>query len=235
MNENQFDFDSSYIRETLGSYTARTFFWMFLGLLVTFATAWWGAMSGVVYRMLYSIPGIQLALLIAELVVVVVLSRRIHSIGVTTAKILFFAYALITGVTFSSLFIAYDLGVLVLAFGVAAVYFGGMALYGWFTKKDLSRLGPILSIGLIVLIVFGLLSLFLPFGAFDRFACLAGVAVFIGLTAYDTQKIKAFYHYYSGDPEMLEKVSVISALELYLDFLNLFLYLLRFFGKRSRD
>ncbi len=235
MNRDQFDFDSSYIRETLGSYTARTFFWMFLGLLVTFSTAWWGAASGVVYRMLYSIPGIQLVLLIAELVVVVVLSRRIHSIGVTTARILFFAYALITGVTFSSLFIAYDLGILILAFGMTALYFGGMALYGYFTKSDLSRLGPVLSAGLIVLVVFGFLSLFLPLGAFDRIACMAGIAVFVGLTAYDTQKIKSFYLYYSGDPEMLEKASVISALGLYLDFLNLFLYLLRFFGRRSRN
>lgn len=235
MTENPFDFDSSYIRETLGSYMARTFFWMFLGLLVTFSTAWWGASSGVLIRMVYTLPGVQLILLIAELVVVVILSRNIHSIQITTARLLFFAYAILTGVTFTSIFIVYNFDVLILAFGVTALYFGAMSLYGWFTKSDLSRLRPILSAGLIVLVLFGLLSLFLPFDSFERLICMAGIAVFVGLTAYDTQKIKAFYYHYSADPEMLEKVSVISALELYLDFLNLFLYLLRFFGRRGRD
>lgn len=235
MQERRYDFDSSYIRETLGSYTARTFFWMFLGLLVTFSTAWWGAMSGVVLRLLFTVPGIHLALLIAELVVVVVLSRRIYTLQVATARVLFFAYALITGLTFSTLFVAYDLAVLILAFGVAAIFFGVLAAYGYLTKSDLSRLGPVLRAGLIVLAVFGLLSLFLPLSSFDRLICLGGIAVFIGLTAYDTQKMKAMYYHYSGDPDLLEKVSVIAALELYLDFLNLFLYLLRFLGKRSRD
>lgn len=235
MNENQFDFDSSYVRETLGSYTTRTFFWMFLGLLVTFSIAWWGAVSGFVWRMLYSVPGIQLVLLIAELAVVLVLSARIHKIQVTTARILFFAYAIITGVTFSVLFIAYDLGVLILCFGMTAVYFGAMALYGHFTKTDLCRLRPILVGGLLFLIVFGLLSLFLPLYNFERGICLIGVAIFLGFTAYDTQKIRTYYNYYSGDTEMLEKASIISALELYLDFINLFLYLVRILGSKKRN
>lgn len=233
MNENQFDFDSSYIRETLGSYTSRTFFWMFLGLLVTFSTAWWGASSGLVWRMLWSVPGIQLILLVAELAVVIMLSARIHKIGVTTARVLFFVYAVITGVTFSVLFVAYDLGALILTFGMTSLYFGGMALYGHFTKSDLARLRPILMGGLIFLIVFGLISLFLPMGSLERVGCLVGMAIFLGFTAYDTQKIKTFYYHYSGDPELLEKASIISALQLYLDFINLFLYLLRFFGNKK--
>jgi len=232
MNENPFEFDSSYVRETLGSYTARTFFWMFLGLLVTFSTAWWGASSGLVWRMLWSVPGIQLILLVAELVVVVALSARIHRIQVTTARVLFFVYAILTGVTFSALFLVYDLGALIFTFGMTALYFGGMALYGHFTKSDLCRLRPILMGGLIFLIVFGLISLFLPLGSLERIGCLVGMAIFLGFTAYDTQKIKSFYYHCSGDPELLEKASIISALELYLDFINLFLYLLRFFGKR---
>lgn len=232
MNENPFEFDSSYARETLGSYTARTFFWMFLGLLVTFSTAWWGASSGLVWRMLYSVPGIQLILLVAELAVVLVLSARIHQIQVTTARVLFFAYAILTGVTFSSLFLVYDLGALILTFGMTCLYFGGMALYGYVTKSDLCRLRPILMGGLIFLIVFGLISLFFPLGSLERIGCLVGMAVFLGFTAYDTQKIKSFFYHCAGDPELLEKASVISALELYLDFINLFLYLLRFFGKR---
>lgn len=238
MNENQYsnqyDFDSDYARETLGSYTARTFFWMFLGLLVTFGVAWWGAWTGLVWRVVYSVPGIQLALLIAELVVVVVLSARVHAIQVTTARVLFFVYAILTGVTFSVLFIAYDLGSLILVFGMTSLYFGGMALYGYFTKTDLTRLRPILVGGLLVLIVFGLISMFLPLGQLDRIMCLAGVAIFLAFTAYDTQKIRAYYNAYTGNNEMLEKASIISALQLYLDFVNLFLYLLRLLGKSNR-
>ncbi len=234
MNENQFDFDSGYVRETLGSYTNRTFFWMFLGLLTTFGVAWFGARSGLVWQMLYSIPMIQIVLLVAQLAVVLVLSARVHKIQVGTAYTLFFAYSILTGVTFSAIFLAYDLGTVLLAFGMTALYFGGMALYGHFTKTDLSRMRPILMGGLICLIVFGLLSLFLPIGAFDRLLCLAGVGIFMAFTAYDTQKIKAFYNYYSGYPEMLEKASILAALELYLDFINLFLYLLRIFAK-NRD
>jgi len=234
VNENQFDFDSGYVRETLGSYTARTFFWMFLGLLTTFGVAWYGARSGLVWRMLYSVPMLQIVLLAAQLIVVLVLSARVHKIQVGTAYALFFAYSILTGVTFSTIFLAYDLGAALLAFGMTALYFGGMALYGHFTKADLSRIRPILTGGLICLLLFGLLSLFLPMGAFERLMCLAGIGIFMGFTAYDTQKIKAFYNYYSGYPEMLEKASILSALELYLDFINLFLYLLRVFA-RNRD
>lgn len=234
MNENQFDFDRSYVQDSLGAYTVRTFFWMFLGLMVTFGVAWWGASSGMVYRLLLSVPGIQLGLLIAQVAVVLVLSSMVHKIPLTIARVLFFAYAILTGVTFSVLFFLYDLMALIFTFGLTSLYFGGMALYGYLTKANLSRLRPILMGGLIFLIIFGLLSLFLPMGGLDRIICLVGVAVFLGFTAYDTQKIKAFYYHYAGDPEMQEKVSILSALELYLDFINLFLYLLRFFGKSRK-
>ena len=109
-----------------------------------------------------------------------------------------------------------------------------MALYGYRTQTDLTRLKPILLGGLIFLIVCGLLSLFIPLGVMDRIICLIGVAIFLGFTAYDTQKIRAFYEAYQGDQAMLERASIYSALELYLDFINLFLYLLRFLGKSKK-
>lgn len=233
MQENQFDFDRSYIQDTSNSYTTRTFFWMFLGLLTTFGVAWFGAASGIVWTMLYTLPAVQFILLVAQVIVVLVLSARVHKIQVSTAYILFFTYAILTGVTFSTLFLAFDLGTLLLTFGMTALYFGGMALYGHFTKTDLSRLRPILVGGLIFLVIFGLISLFLPMGQFDRVICLVGVAVFLGFTAYDTQKIKAYYASFAGNQAMLAKASIISALELYLDFINLFLYLLRFFAKNQ--
>ena len=126
----------------------------------------------------------------------------------------------------------YDLMSVVLVFLATAVYFGALAAYGHFTRRDLSGVGPILFSGLIFLLVFGVLSIFIPaLSAFDRMVCLLGIAVFLGYTAYDTQRIRAYYHYYAGYPDMMEKASIFSALQLYLDFLNLFLYLLRFLGK----
>lgn len=233
MNENDFSFDSDYIRETPASYTAKTFFWMFLGLLVTFGVAWYGYASGLMWYALYTVPGLQLGLLVAQLVVVVVLSARIQNLQVITARILYFVYAILTGVCFSAYFMLFDMGSMILVFGMTAIYFGGMALYGHFTKTDLSRMRPILVGGLIFLVAMAVLSFFLPLAAVDRVVCLIGIAVFLGFTAYDTQKIRAYYEYYSGDQEMLEKASIFSALQLYLDFVNLFLYLLRFFGKRK--
>ena len=122
----------------------------------------------------------------------------------------------------------------ILIFLLTALYFGALAAYGYLTKADLSRLGPILFSGLIFLVIFGLLSMFIPgLAAMDRAVCLIGIVVFLGYTAYDTQRIQAFYSYYSGYPDMLEKASIFSALQLYLDFINLFLYLLRFMGRRK--
>lgn len=146
---------------------------------------------------------------------------------------IFVAYAAILGFTMSIYLLLYDLTALVLCFLLTAVYFGALAAYGFFTKRDLSGLRTILISGAMFLLVFWVLSLFIPgVMMFERIICMIGIAVFLGFTAYDTQKIKAFYSYYSASPDMLAKASIFSALQLYLDFINLFLYLLRFLGNR---
>ena len=120
-----------------------------------------------------------------------------------------------------------------LVFLLTAVYFGALAAYGFFTKADLSRIGPILFAGLLFLIIFAVISLFIPGLTYlDRVVSFVAIAVFLGYTAYDTQKIKAYYHYYAGNPDLLAKASIFSALQLYLDFLNLFVRLLSILGKR---
>ncbi len=129
---------------------------------------------------------------------------------------------------FSAYFLLFDLANLIVIFGLTALFFGGFALYGRFTKVDLSGLRPLLVGGLIFLIIAGLLSLFINLSAFERTICMVGILVFLCFTAYDTQKIKSNYQYFSGDAAMLQKASIFSALQLYLDFINLFLYLLRF-------
>lgn len=218
---------------SLGSYTARTFLWMFLGLLVTFLVALAGYLTGITIYAYVFVPGFSIITLVAELAVVLILSSRIHRLSVPAARMLFFAYAALTGVVFSLYFYLFHLGSLILVFAATAVYFAGLALYGYFTKTDLFRLRPILVGGLILLLIFGVFSLFFPFSqSIDRIYCLIGIAIFLGLTAYDTQNIKSYYLLYQGDPAMAQKAAIFSALQLYLDFINLFLYLLRFLGRR---
>lgn len=221
------------LQESLSSYTVKTFTWMFLGLLATFAVAAGGYITGVLVYV-FMIPYFHIILLVAELAVVLILSARIQHMRPVTARVLFFVYAVLNGIVFSAYFVIFSMTSLVLVFAMTAAYFGGMALYGYFTKTDLSRLRPILIGGLIFLIIFGVLSLFLPLGMMDRVICLVGIAVFMAFTAYDTQKIRAYYQTYQGDQAMLERASIFSALQLYLDFINLFLYLLRFLGKSKR-
>ena len=136
--------------------------------------------------------------------------------------------------TFTFYFLLFDLASLILVFAATALYFGGMAVFGAVTKIDLSRIRTILIGGLIFLIIFNVLMMFIPgLAVADRVMCTVGVVTFLAFTAYDTQKIKTFYTAFQGDEAMLKKASVISALELYLDFINLFLYLLRIFGKKK--
>lgn len=223
---------------SLSRYMVKTFLMMFLGLLVTFATAFFfsGTDMGVtllLYGLMY-IPYFHIVLLVAQLVVVIAMSAMIHKLSPAAATACFIIYSVLTGVTFTFYFLLFDLASLILVFAATALYFGGMAVFGAVTKIDLSRMRTILVGGLIFLIIFNVLMMFIPgLAVADRVMCTVGVIIFLGFTAYDTQKIKTFYNAFQGDEAMLKKASVISALELYLDFINLFLYLLRIFGKKK--
>ena len=237
MSFDPYEFDRNYASsqgETLGQYTAKTFLWMMLGLLVTFGVAvgcW--VTNTTVYSLVY-IQAVHIIALIAPIVLSVVFARRIEKMSVGAAIGIFVAYAAILGFTMSIYLLLYDLTALILCFLLTSVYFGALAAYGFFTKRDLSGLRTILISGALFLLVFWVLSLFIPgVMMFERIICMIGIAVFLGFTAYDTQKIRAFYNYYSASPDMLAKASIFSALQLYLDFINLFLYLLRFLGSRK--
>ena len=238
MSFDPYEFDRGYASsqgDTLGQYTAKTFLWMVLGLLVTFGVAVGGWVTGMAGHIIIMYPIVPLAALIATLVISVVMVRRLEKMAVGTAIALFVTFSALFGFTMSIYFYRYSLEILAFSFLLTAVYFGALAAYGYLTKRDLSGIRPILFSGLIFLIVFGLLSMFIPaLDMFDRVVCLIGIAIFLGYTAYDTQRIKAFYNYYSASPEMLAKASIFSALQLYLDFINLFLYLLRFLGNKRR-
>ena len=223
---------------TLNQFVAKTFGWMFAGLLVTFAAAV-GTVSTGAFVMLFS-TGLVFALTIAELILVLVLSARITKLQPSTATAMFFVYAVLNGINLSVYFIAYDLGTLILAFLVGAVDFGVMAVYGANTQRDLLGWAPKLMGGLVALIVtalvgglFGLLF-GISFGFLDVVYCGLAVLLFMGMTAYDTQMLKHHYAYFGGDAAMLQKASIFGALNLYLDFINIFLYIVRILG-RSRD
>ena len=235
-NIRRYDFDSGYARAelTLNEYIARTFGWMFLGLLATFAVAAALSFTGFVYYV-FAIPYALPVVTIAELAVVIFFSTGILKRSVGATRTLFFAYAILNGVVFSAYFVIFEVANLIVIFGLTALFFGAFALYGHFTRTDLSRLRPLLLGGLIFLLIAGLLSLFINFSAMERVICMVGIVVFLCFTAYDVQKIKANYAYFYGDEALLQKASIFSALQLYLDFINLFLYLLRFLGRNSRN
>lgn len=216
---------------TLNQYMTRAFTWMFAGLLTTFALAFAVAWTGLYIPIMRS--GAIFAITIAEFILVFVLSARVQQMAPATATLLFFLYAVMNGVMFSVYFIMYDLTVLIGAFLVAAIYFGVMAVYGAITKKDLSSWGSIGLAGLIALLIFEVICMFLNIG--NTLLCVVGLVLFMCITAYDTQKIKAYYYSFSHDPELLHKASILAALSLYLDFINIFLRVLRLFARNQRN
>lgn len=234
-NISRYDFDSSYTQGmlTLNQYISRTFGWMFVGLMITFLLAAVLSISGTVYY-LFAIPYILPILLIAEVAVVLIMSAGIQKRSVGVTRVLFAVYSILNGVVFSAYFLVYDVINLISIFGLTALFFGAFALYGRFTKVDLSKLRPLLIGGLVFLLIAGLLTLFIDLTTLERVICMVGIVVFLCFTAYDTQKIKANYEFFYGDEVTLQKASIYSALQLYLDFINLFLYLLRFQGRNSR-
>ncbi|MCI8516664.1 MAG: Bax inhibitor-1/YccA family protein [Hungatella sp.] len=218
--------------ESLERYTAKTFGWMFLGLMVTFLIAVTGYVTGLVL-FVFAVPQLILVLGIAELAVVLFLSARITKMSVGTARTLFLVYSVLNGVVFSAYFLMYDMMTLVLAFGATSLFFGIMAAVGYFARVDLSSLRNFLVGGLVFLMVFWIASIFINLQRFEIIACTVGIFIFLIFTAYDTQKIRAYHQAYCHDGQMAGKASVFAALQLYLDFINLFIYLLRAMGRRK--
>lgn len=205
---------------------------MFLALLVTAATSFvvLAQQSFLIYML--NNQWVYWGLLIAELVLVFSVSARLNKISTTTANLMFYAYSILNGIVLSVIFMIYTSGSIAQTFLITAGVFGAMSAYGYFTKSDLTKFGSFLMMALIGLIVCVVVNMFLDSSTLDWIISFAGVAIFIGLTAWDTQKIKTMMAY--SDGTNIGKIATIGALSLYLDFINLFLYLLRFFGA-SRD
>lgn len=235
MDYNNYDRGYAEPAMTAADYMTRTYRWMACGLFVTFALAYLTATT----PLLYVAYNLYLPLTIAELVLVFVLSSRVQNMSVPAARGLFFAYAALNGIVMSFYFVAFTADTLVLAFLASALYFGLMALYGATTHKDLTGWGTKLMFALIAMIAVGLFGTLFGLGFMGTVLyCGIGLVVFMLLTAYDTQKLHQVYAYYAGDAELAEKASIYGALTLYLDFINIFLYVVRLLalnGGRRRN
>lgn len=212
----------------------RVFLWMTIGLAITGLTSYITYSSNLLYALFEMGRLAFFGLLAAQIGIVWYLSSRIESMSFSTATILFGVYSLLTGVSISYIFAAFTMQSLATTFFVTAGTFGATALYGYVTKRDLSKMGSILMMGLIGLIIASLVNMFLKSATMDYIVSGIGVLIFTGLTAWDMQKLKLMFAEAYEDSEEVKKVSVLGALTLYLDFINLFLFLLRFLG-RSRD
>ncbi len=232
LNQSYGAYDATQEYEPLNRYTAKTFGWMFAGLLVTFLVAMTAYMTGLVWYV-FAIPYAVLVLGIAEVAVVLYMSARINKVSVGTARALFLTYSVLNGVVFSAYFLIYALPSMVFIFGATALFFGIMAAVGYTTRADLSNLRNFLLGGLVFLLVFWVAAMFINLERFEIVACTVGIFIFLVFTAYDTQKIRAYHQVYAQDPQMARKASIFSALQLYLDFINLFIYLLRVLGRRK--
>ena len=206
---------------------------MFLALVVTALTSLYVASSPAILSVVLGNRAVFFGLMIAELAVVFVVSGMLNKLSTTTATLLFYLYAVLNGVVFSSIFVVYDLGSIASTFFITAGVFGAMSVYGMVTKNDMTKFGSYCIMGLFGLIIASIVNIFVASSTLDWIISLFGVALFIGLTAWDTQKIKNVA--YVTDPSQTGKLATIGALSLYLDFINLFLYLLRIFGGRSND
>lgn len=230
----------SEVDDGLKTYIMQVFRRMGMGLFLTAATAYAGYQSilqnGLFARILFSDSILPTVLLLGlQLGICIYLSAKLTSLSSSTASALFYAYAILTGVTFSVLPITFGEATVFGAFLFSSVLFGCCLVIGHTTQVDLSRFQGLLIGGLLALVITGLVSLFVPVFRNMMLYNYFGVLIFLGLTAWDMQKLKAFYYHSEGFGEFQENLAIYGALQLYLDFINLFLYVIRILGNRRRD
>lgn len=220
------------LTQTVSSVMKRVYVRMTLALLVTAVTSFWAASSEMFLSFIFQNSWSMWVLLIAEVGLVIAISGAINRLSSTAATALFFLFAVINGLALSPIYLVYPTASIAKTFFITAGTFGAMSIYGYFTSNDLSKLGSILYMALFGLIICSVVNIFTKSDTMGWIISFVGVLIFIGLTAWDTQKIKQMA---AMSPNASDgRLATIGALSLYLDFVNLFLYLLRFFGG-SRD
>lgn len=205
---------------------AQTFLWMFLGLLST------GIVAAITYYTgaIVEIADAWTIVLVAQVIIAVVFGLFFHKLSSEVVTLLFFGYSMITGLTFSVIFAAFDLTSIAYALFATAGFFGILSYMGYKTNKDLSKLGTVLTAALIVAVILTLINLFVGNAGLDMILDWVILVIFAGLTAYDINKVKMMSEDYGYDQE---KVAIYGAMQLYLDFINMFLRILEIFGRRN--
>ena len=242
INEQEATVDSRYVGAALPALLRKTYLWMAFAMIITgivaygMATVTYTAADGSTLPIAFKIfqsRGTFWILFIAELGMVFTLSARIMRLSLPTATLLFIAYSAVNGVMLSAIFLVYTMQSIASAFFVTAATFGAMSLYGYFTKSSLDGLGKYLTMGLVGLIIAIAVNIFLHNGMLNLIISGVAVVLFTILTAYDTQKIKIMLALQPDAGEAAQRVALLGALSLYLDFINSFIYILQFFGGRN--
>ena len=227
--------------EGLRTYMLRIYNYMASALALTGIVALVAAKSPAFIGALYNVQnghavgmsGLGYLVMFAPIGLVMWLGMGLNSMSAATAKTIYWTYSVLIGLSLSSIFLVYTGESIARTFFVTSGTFGAMSLYGYTTKRDLTGMGSFLIMGLIGLLVASLVNIFLQSSGLGFAISVIGVGIFVGLTAWDTQKLKGMYYQFSGTGEMLTKVSILGALNLYMDFINIFVYLLRFMGDRK--
>lgn len=239
MNYSDFGVESAsrdrelYLSAAFPALMRKVYLWMTMALVITGFTAYGVATSPAIMSAILMNKMLFFGLIIGEFALVIGLSAAINRLSLSTATLMFVLYSVINGATLSVIFLAYTMSSIANVFFITAGTFAVMAFIGYTTKKDLSGMGKMLMMALIGLIIATVVNLFLRSTGLQLIVSYIGVLVFVGLTAYDTQKIKQMLMMAEDTGETAQKIALLGALSLYLDFVNLFLYLLRIFGKRD--
>ncbi|MBL0316785.1 MAG: Bax inhibitor-1/YccA family protein [Flavobacteriales bacterium] len=229
-NQQTIDLESKSIAK---SFVANVFSWMTLALVVSGATAWWFASSGLIVNILSGSKLLFWLIVLAPLGLVMIMSFSLNKLSVAALTGLFIAYSAINGISLSTIFLIYAMSSIAKVFFITAGLFVTMAFIGYTTKTDLTKMGSILMMALIGIIIASVVNFFMHSSAMDYVISCIGVLIFTGLTAYDTQKIKRIGAGVEYGSATAGKLAIMGALSLYLDFINLFLFLLRIFGGRK--
>lgn len=237
-NRNSFPFEATPKTETVSrSLMANVFSWMFVAMIITAASAFFAASSESFLQMIYKPEGgltiMGWVVTFAPLGMVFVMSAAIDRMSSKALTLFYIAYSVLMGLSLSYIFLLFSFSNIFKAFVVAALMFGIMAVAGYVTKTDLSRFGSIMTMALVGIIIASLVNFFTKSETMDYVICILGVLIFTGLTAWDVQKIKNAASVAIANGDTMRKMSIWGALSLYLDFINLFLFLLRIFGRNK--
>ena len=216
----------------LRDYMVKVYQYMSIALAISGLVAFMVASSPALMQAIFGTP-LAFVVMLAPLGFVIFFGFKLNSISAEKAKSFLWIYSALMGLSLATIFAVYTATSITRVFLITASTFGAMSIYGYTTKKDLTSFGSFLIMGLIGIMIASLINIFLKSSGLDFAISLLGVFIFIGLTAYDTQRIKQTYYHFAGNNEMVSKMAVMGALNLYMDFINLFIMLLRFFGERK--